>query len=207
MNLIIIILAIALIASLLYIAKLTIRWKPKPQGLKFWKVVKGHRIYYIDDLDNLPMDRFLRLMVNWYEMGLGLKVSDLKGFVEMNRGYINDKNISAIGWMNETLSAKVDEFIDLRVSLALAGNIIFVDNEIELSEKHNTIKEMLLNDEEVKAFFLSKVLLLLTKLGELSNASEVLEYLKAANNQTAKAFLKSISKGQEVSILKGSLKQ
>ena len=170
--------------------------KERQELLEHHLTVDGHKIYAFKNIDHITKFRQMALLLAYQQFDLGAKVSDLEAFTTMLDQALSKGDIGAIGWLNNNLKAQLSLYSDRRRILAMGSCCILVDNEPihELSDKHNKIKEKLIDSsQEVFAFFLNQGIGSLAKLNNKIDTSLIEEYLKEPRMyQTELTFLKSI---------------
>lgn len=159
--------------------------KELPEGLTLALEIEGHNLYVFDSLDNTPVSREFGTRMAYHQYQLGIRWSDLRAYSKITKEKANAGDLVGVAAMAHALDGYINNYASQRLINELSGHTILVDDEpIEKSTlKHRKIKQELLKNEEVQAFFLNTTLRLLTDLGETLNISKVKESMRELKNQ------------------------
>lgn len=154
--------------------------KNMEDGVKFWKKIDGHRIYYYENFDFMSMYRELGVRKGFSEFELGIKHSDLIRFIEIQSAQFNDANFTGAAASLDYLKMISNQFVSERITLEIGGWGILVDKENwqEPTSKDIDVKIKLLKNKEVRAFFLTNALRYLSILSVDLNISNIEASLK-----------------------------
>ena len=147
--------------------------------------VKGHKIYVFKHFTDLSTMRAVAVKIFYHQLGLGVQETDYDVFQDMIDECINEGNFSKIGALNQTLRQVRSQYCSPRVIMAIASWGILVDDEPykQPEKRHQEIKEKLIQDPDVKAFFLNTGLEYLVELSSQADTSKAREYMNSKKAQ------------------------
>jgi hypothetical protein len=166
--------------------------------LEFVMKVQGHKLYKFTSLSNMSQFRFIGLKLSLEKMGLGVRPSDSITYNKIQRELDADliaafkENDSATFYnvmeqkssLRSEYEFQLDSFASRRLMVEIGGIGIIVDDEpIEkFSKKHNKIKEKLLEDDDVLAFFLDNTLSYIAQLRKDITGSLVMQVMEDSSS-------------------------
>jgi len=151
----------------------------KLEGVSYWKTVDGHRIYSFDGINHIPLIREMAIRLAYDQMALGIKLADLKTAIKLGIEEANKGNLTNVATILSVLDMQTVEYASERIIMKIGSMGILVDDEKpdKMGSEYTKIKEQLIKNDEVKAFFLNSSLRYLTELSNDLNVSSLKEYL------------------------------
>jgi hypothetical protein len=154
--------------------------KHKDPKLKLEFEFKGHKFYSWKNFDDMPLFREMLIRLQYSKMELGLHPSDTNKFCEMLRKLIEDGNYSDAIALTTYYHSMTKDFINEKLTIELGGFAYLIDDEPldDVSETHQELKrKLVLENEKLQFFFITKALTLLQKLSKDLDILQVKEYL------------------------------